>query len=241
MNDEKTEFLVITTKQMAAKTTIPSLVIGDHPVVPSPTACSLGVKLDSHATMEAHVNNVIKGAYLQLRNLGKLRRFFDRGSLECVVHAFITSRLDYCNSLLCGLPVSLINRLQRIQNTAARILTGSPRYEHITPVLHALHWLPVEKRVEYKILLLVYKAINDLAPVYLQELIVPHVPTGSLRSMDQHLVNVPFTSSSLVQSRAFSVAGPRLWNSLPCAIRSATNIGMFKSKLKTHLFREAYN
>jgi hypothetical protein len=241
MNDDKTEFMVISSKKLAAKIVPPSLVIGDHHIVPSTRACNLGILIDSHVTMEAHVTNICKGAYMQLRNISKLKRYLDKDSLELLVHAFITTKLDYCNSLLCGLPTSLISRLQRVQNAAARILTGTPRHEHITPVLRSLHWLPVEKRVEFKILLLVYKVLHGVSPMYLQDLIISHVPTRNLRSMDQHLVNVPFTTSSLVQSRAFSVAGPRLWNALPYAIRSATSASLFKSKVKTHLFREAYN
>jgi len=240
MNDEKTEFMVISSKHMAAKIAPQSLAVGGHHIAPSPTASSLGVLVDSNANMEAHINNICKGAYIQLRNIGKLKRYLSQDSLELVIHAFVTTKLDYCNSLLCGLPATLISRLQRVQNAAARILTGSPRHCHTTPLLRALHWLPVEKRVEFKILLLVYKALHGDGPAYLQDLITPHVPARKLRSVDLHLVNIPFTSSSLVQSRAFSVAGPRLWNSLPCAIRSATSIVLFKKNLKTHLFIEAY-
>jgi len=178
---------------------------------------------------------------MQLRNISKLRRFLDQSSLECIVHAFITSKLDYCNSLFCGLPSSLISCLQRVQNIAARILTGTPRHEHIDPVLYKLHWLPVAKRVEFKTLLLVFKTIHDMAPIYLRELITQHTPSRSLRSSDQHLLKVPFTSSSLVQSRSFSVAGPRMWNTLPSDIRTVQSLCQFKSKLKTYLFTEYYN
>ena len=240
MNEDKTEYLVISSKQMATKIQPVPLVIGNHDITPSSSAKSLGVVLDSHVSMEAHISTICKSSYLQLQNISKLRKYLDRDSLECLVHAFITSKLDYCNSLLYGLPASQLNRLQRIQNTAARILTGTHRYEHIRPVLQELHWLPVDKRVEYKILLLVYKSLSNLAPGYLKELLVPHAPTRSLRSRDQQLLKVPFTSSALVQSRAFSVTGPRLWNALPCAIRSAANTESFKTKLKTHLFKEAY-
>ena len=168
-------------------------------------------------------------------------RYFDQTSLECLVHAFVTSQLDYCNSLLCGIPSSLLHRLQRIQNTAARILTNTSKFDHITPVLKNLHWLPVQKRVEFKILLLVYKCIYKLAPVYLKELIVQYTPSQNLHLADQCLLNVPNTHSMLVTNRAFSVAGPRLWNALPTELRSLSSIGLFKSKLKTHLFRETYS
>jgi len=240
MNRTKTEFLVISSRQMASKITAVPLNVGDSSIAPSLTVCNLGVKLDRFATMEEHSSSICRGAYLQLRNIGKLRSYFDQASLECVVHAFISSKLDYCNSLLVGLPLSLLHRLQSIQNTAARILTGTPKHAHITPVLRDLHWLPVGKRILYKTLLLVFKALHHLAPVYIQELIVEHRPSRNLRSSNQRLLVVPYTSSSLVQSRAFSVVGPRLWNDLPYDIRIEQSIELFKTKLKTFLFRDFY-
>jgi hypothetical protein len=143
--------------------------------------------------------------------------------------------------LLIGLPASLISCLQRVQNTAARILTGTPKYARITPVLQELHWLPVEQRILYKTLLLVSRAIHDQAPLYIQDIIIEHAPTRSLQSANQKLLKVPCTSSSLVQARAFSVVGPRLWNDLPFDIQTEVSIDLFKSKLKTFLFKAAYD
>ena len=119
-------------------------------------------------------------------------------------HAFITTTLDYCNSLLCGAPSTPINKLQRIQNIVARIITGHGRCEHITPVLKALHGLPVQQRIKFKTLVLVYKAVNNLAPVYLQELLHTHAPCRELRSSEMN----PFTRSSVIQQCAFGAAGP---------------------------------
>jgi hypothetical protein len=149
---------------MARKVPNDPHVVGDSQIVPSTSVRNLGLTIDRHNTMEQHVRNVCRIAYWQLKNISRLRHFLDRVSLESVVHAFVTSKLDYCNSLLIGLPYSLLNRLQRIQNTAARIITATPKYEHITPVLRELHWLSVEKRVVFKILLLVFKAIHKIAP-----------------------------------------------------------------------------
>jgi hypothetical protein len=241
MNSDKTEFMIISSKRLANRITRSPLAIEDTLIEPSTSVRSLGVTLDHHAAMDIHIQNVCRGAYLQLKNIRTLKKYLDRSSLECVIHAFVTSRLDYCNSLLIGLPSSLINRLQMIQNTAARILTNTSRFDHITPVLKSLHWLPVQKRIVYKLLLLVYKSVHCLAPSYLQELISPYIPSRTLRSSDQHLLSVPYTSSALIRSRTFSEAGPRLWNSLPYDIRTVPCIELFKSKLKTHLFKDTFN
>ncbi len=102
---------------------------------------------------------------------------------EKLVHAFMTSRLDYCNALLGGCPASSINKLQIVQNAAARVLTRSRKYDHITPILQSLHWLPIKFRISYKILLLAYKALNGLAPAYLTNLLSRYNPTRSLMAL----------------------------------------------------------
>ena len=99
--------------------------------------------------------------------MSKIRTYLDRESTEAIIHAFVTTNLDYCNEILYGLPKVLLNRLQLVQNQrAARIVTFTKKHEHIAPSLIDLHWLPVEYRIIYKILLLVYKAINGLSPSY---------------------------------------------------------------------------
>jgi hypothetical protein len=241
MNDDKTEYLIISSKHMEHKIAPAPLVIGNSEINPSQSARYLGVTIDRFVTMESHISNVCRSSYMQLKNIAKLRPFIDRSSMECIIHGFVTTRLDYCNSLLCGLPSTMLHRLQLIQNTAARILTGTPKFEHITPVLRTLHWLPVEQRIRYKILLTVFKALHKLAPRYIQDMIVPYIPSRNLRSLDLNLLVVPRTSSSLIQARAFSVAGPLMWNSLPPEMRGLDSINKFKSKLKTYLFTQTFN
>ena len=96
--------------------------------------------LDSCLTLNKHVSVVCSAASLHIRNIGKIRHLLTQSITEKLVHAFITARLDYCNSILYGLPKRLIQRLQRIQDTAARLMTRTNRYDHITPVLKRLHW-----------------------------------------------------------------------------------------------------
>ncbi len=240
MNDDKTEVMLITPKHIAKNITCPNLVVGDHEISPSSCVSNLGMTIDSQASMIQHVNKVCKAAYMHLYNISRIKAYLDKSSLERIVHAFITSKLDYGNALLCGYPTTLLQRLQRVQNAAARTITGHNKYHHVSPVLKQLHWLPVEQRIKYKVALLVFKAKNKLGPVYLQELIIPYTPARSLRSGSQELLCVPSTNSSLVNQRAFCVAGPRLWNSLPLELRTENTLVTFKSKLKTHLFVQYY-
>ncbi len=128
---------------------------------------NLGVVLDSNVSFEKHISHVTKTAFFHLRNIAKQQNMLSVSDAEKLVHAFMTSRLDYCNALLGGCPASSINKLQIVQNAAARVLTRSRKYDLITPILQSLHWLPIKFRISYKILLLAYKALNDLAPAYL--------------------------------------------------------------------------
>eukprot|EP00914_Ancora_sagittata_P027124 GHVO01053150.1.p1 GENE.GHVO01053150.1~~GHVO01053150.1.p1 ORF type:complete len:410 (-),score=27.98 GHVO01053150.1:333-1382(-) len=169
MNNEKTEFLVISSKQMQKRLVPVHLHVGGADIQPSARARNLGVLFNQHATMETQISSVCRSAYLQLRCLRRIQKYIDNDALESLVHAFITSKIDYCNSLYIGTPKHQLQRLQRIQNCAARLLVGAERYEHITPILKYLHWLPVDQRVIFKILLLVFKAANNIGPVYLRE------------------------------------------------------------------------
>ena len=187
------------------------------------------------------MNDVSRTAYYHLYNIGRIRCYLSQSAAEQLVHAFITSKLDYCNALLCGLPSLLTKKLQRIQNAAARIITRTSRSAHITPVLFSLHWLPVCQRIQFKVLLIVFKAKCGTGPVYLQELIQPCRQCRELRSSSHHLLNVPFTKSTAISNRAFGVAGPTLWNKLPRDIRAINTLTVFKSRLKTHLFTEYYS
>ena len=240
LNEDKTEYLIISSKAVTRNLQPSALSIGDHNILPSISARNLGVVMDSDASMEAHITSICKSSYAHIYTLQKVKKHLDRQSMELLVHAFITARLDYCNALLLGLPDKLIAKMQRIQNVAARILTGTGRREHITPVLKSLHWLPVEQRIKFKVLVVIYKAIHKKAPVYLNKLVHRYVPTRQLRSSDSDLLVVPFTRSTVVQNRAFDVAGASLWNELDLHIRRSPSLDIFKSKLKTFLFTQFY-
>ncbi len=143
----------------------------------------------------------------------------------------MTSRLDYCNAL-CA---SSINKLHIVQNAAARVLTRSRKYDHITPILQSLHWLPIKFRISYKILILTHKALNGLAPAHLTSLISRYNPTRSLRSQNSGLLVVTRIAKYTKGGRTFSYLAPKLWNSLPDNIRGSDKLSLFKSRLKTEI------
>ena len=239
-NDDKTECLLIGRKSQLKHVTIETISIGDSEITPTESARNLGVIFDTGINMKKHISSVCSKAFLQLRNLYSIRRYLTPSATETLVHAFISSRLDYCNSLLLGLPDCDINKLQRVQNSAARLVTRTQKFNHITPVLVQLHWLPVRQRITFKVLLMAFKALNGLAPSYMCNMLEWYAPARSLRSSDSRLLVVPKSKLVSAGDRAFSVTAPKLWNKLPCDVRNLTNVDSFKTALKTYLFREAY-
>ena len=151
----------------------------------------------------------------------------------------VKSRVDYCNSLFTGLPDVLLRKLQSVLNASARLISGTRKHDHISHVLKDLHWLPVKQRIKFKLLLTVFKCLNGSAPLYLRRRL-NIVNSPKLRSLNKNLLIVPLSKTKLYGDRRFSVAGPRYWNLLPEEIRLSSSIDIFKSKLKTFLFKEAY-
>ena len=215
--------------------------LDDIALASNETVRNLGVIFDPDLSFDLHLKQISRTAFFHLRNISKIRNVLTQKDAEKLVHAFVTSRLDYCNSLLSGSSRKSLKTLQLVQNAAARVLTRTKKKGHITPVLASLHWLPVKSRIEFKILLLTFKALNNMAPLYLKELMVPYQPTRALRSQNSSLLVIPKVSKSRVGARAFSYQAPHLWNHLPLSVREADTICRFKSRLKTFLFDKAYS
>ncbi|MDF4331524.1 hypothetical protein P3396_23550, partial [Vibrio parahaemolyticus] len=148
---------------------------------PTNQARNLGVVLDSDLNFSSHIKTITKSAYYHLKNIARIKELLSKQDTEKLVHAFIFSRLDYCNGVFTGLSKTSIRRLQLVQSAAARVLTNTKRVEPITPVLKSLHWLPVCQRIDFKILLLVYKALNGLGPKYISDLLVHYEASRPLR------------------------------------------------------------
>jgi len=239
LNSEKTELLVITTPTITA-TSLSSLNICGTTIPSSTSVRDLGVHLDTFLKMDIQVRNTCRKAYYQLHLINKIRKFITDEAAKTLVQVNVISLLDYCNCLLAGLPDVLINKLQRVQNCAARTITKIKRADHITPALKELHWLPIKFRIEYKIILLTYKALNGLAPPYLTDLISQYAPIRRLRSSDQDLLNISPYRLKTFGGRSFEVLAPKLWNSLPLQLRRADSTAIFKRRLKTHFFTIAF-
>ena len=239
-NDNKTEFLIIGSSQQLGKLDNISIRVGDSDIHPVPLpVVGLIRGCPWHHTSQ---KSVPLHFIIFIIFVGSEIKYLSRQSSEILVHAFITSRLDYCNGILYGLPDCLLHKLQRVQNACARLIFREQKFCHVTPLIYELHWLPIKYSLDFKILLTTFKILNFLAPTYLSSLISLRLPSKyNLRnSSDNLLLSYPrFKSKATLGDRSFTCAAPKLWNALPFYIRSASTVSIFKAKLKTHLFRHA--
>ena len=192
LNADKTETLLVSRNVKPCP--VPQLCtnFNGEKIVPSEHVRNLDVAFDSKFSLGAHVNKMCQASYLQLYKINEVRKCLSKAACESLIHAFISSRLDSVNAILHGLPDYLIEKLQKEQNHAARVLCGLRKYDHITPALQALHWLPIRKRIEFKIAVLCQKCIHILAPKYLCDMISIYSPKRRLRfSLDKYLLSVP--------------------------------------------------
>jgi hypothetical protein len=240
LNAGKTEYMVVARKRDRVRCNIPDLLVSGSVVQPVTKVRNLGSVFDQEMSMVEHIAAICKSGYYHLHNIALIRKYLDKDSLTTVIHAFVTSRLDYSNCLLYGLPKSKLRRLQLLQNSAARLIAGTSRRESITPVLQQLHWLPVEQRIKFKVILFVYKALHGSAPDYIAALLQEHRPCRMLRSSESRLLTQHPYRLVTAGGRAFQICAPKLWNSLPRDIRDSTSKDILKSRLKAFLFKEAF-
>uniref|UniRef100_A0A671Y9A2 Reverse transcriptase domain-containing protein n=1 Tax=Sparus aurata TaxID=8175 RepID=A0A671Y9A2_SPAAU len=242
LNWEKTEMLVIAPARQRHHVDQVTVTLDNCVISQSSTVKNLGVTFDSTLSFDQHIKEITKIAFYHLRNIAKIRSFLSTADAEILIHAFVSSRLDYCNaSGLSGLPCESTKSLQMVQNAAARVLTRTRTFYHITPILASLHWLPVHLRSDFKVLLMTYKTVHSIAPSYMSDLITPYIPTRALRSENSGLLMVPRIKKKSAGCRAFSYRAAFLWNNLPADLRPAGSVDAFKSKLKTHFFDLAFN
>ena len=241
LNQNKFEFIIFHTCHSNFSRADFSLTLESGLFLPSSEVKNLGVILDERLTMEKHVNAVCRGCHYNLRSIGRIRRYLDDKACQSLVSSLVLSRLDYANSLLYGTLQKFLYKLQLVQNSAARMLEGSRRRDHISPVLYKLHWLPVSYRIRFKLLLICFKSLQGLAPAYLQSSIQVHQPRRELRSENE--IRVAQTTIARTRShgdQCITNAMASEWNGLPLDVRSETTCYGFKKKLKTFLFQQAY-
>ena len=238
--------MLVTSKRTKHLHNLPtSITIGNAQIAFKQSVKNLGFTLDFHLTMNAHVFNIARTCYFELRRLTSICRFLTITATTTLVSAFVLSKIDYCSSLLFGSTHDVTSYLQRIQNYAARVMLRLPTSSiySITIHLKSLHWLPVKVRSTYKIACLCYHCHSSTAPSYVTDMLHKkplHTHNTRSSSYAMHLLNRPAHSKATLGDRSFSFASSSVWNSIPNDVRCAPSLSSFKSSLKTYLFCSVY-
>ena len=206
---------------------------------PVKSARNLGVIFDKNFTFHLHISVLCSSCFYHMRDLQRIRRHLDLDSAKLLANALVSSRLDYCNSLVYGIADIDLTRLQRVQNQLAHLVTKSPPFTRSIPLLRSLHWLPVWFRILFKINLLTYKTLREKQPVYLHSMLAASIPSRLLRSNNDNSLSFPSVKSN-IGARAFHCCAPSLWKNLPLSVHSTSSVATFKKYMKTHLFDLAF-
>ena len=232
LNPDKTEIMFFIPKSLSSCPTINGSIFNDGTCIRfSNTVTNLGVILDRFLTFEPHINSNVAYCYKLLKNVSSIRSLITTSQTEMLVHSVISSRLDYCNSLFYSLTNSNLNKLQKVQNAAARVVLKLRKRDSIRLELINLHWLRIRERIMFKVIVFVFKCLNEMAPVELSSLLI--VDNNESCTLKYRFLN------SVYGRRSFRYAAPRLWNALPISIRKLNSLDNFKSKLKYHLFNNS--
>ena len=244
LNDNKTELMLVTSKRTTHLHNLPtSITVGNAHIPFKQFVKNFDFTLCFHLTMNAHVSNIARTCYFELRRLASIRGFPASTATATLVSAFVLSRIDYCNSLLFGSTHDVTSHLQRIQNYAARVILRLSMSSSITIHLRSLHCLPVKVRSTCKTACLCYHCHNSTAPSYVADMLHEkplHTRNTRSSSYTMPLLNRPAHSKATLGYRSFSFASSSVWNSIPNDVRCAPSLSSFKSRLKTYLFRSVY-
>ena len=243
LNEDKTECLIIGKKNdISNMRNIQNLSVNNTPMNVSKSVKNLGVLLDCSLTLKEQISKIVKISGYHLRNIAFVRKYLDECTVKKLVHNYIISRLDFCNSIYYGLPNYHMKKIQLIMNRAARLIKGVGPRERITPILIELHWLPVKARIVYKICLLVFNALKFGKPEYVRRMLKDFQPdTDMLLRHGSDLLRLQEPRCNLqLGFRAFEISAPRLFNKLPQHVKNSDTTAVFKKKLKTFLFGDSY-
>ena len=240
LNAEKTEFILLGHKQQRDKfEDLFPIKLLNIDTMPSDSVKNLGVIFDSNMTFGKNMTQLCKISFYHIRNLKRIRKYLSLTAAKSIANALVCGRLDYCNSLLTGVTSSDLDRLQRVQNCLARVVTRSPRFSPSFPLLKSLHWLPIKARIQFKLGTITYKALTENQPPYLRTHLTISNTGRGLRSDSRRCLVVPKIKSK-TGSSAFSACAPTYWNSLPCATRCSNSLASFRKSQKTYLFKISY-
>ena len=235
LNDSKTDIVIFGKNSVLSKLNLHGIITNNGNCIKfSDSVKNLGVNLDKSLTLDKHINHIVSSSYNCLRKISYIRKFINTKQCEQLIHSIISSKLDFSNSLLLGLPSYALQKLQRVQNAAMRKITRKRKYQSVSNDFNTYHWLNIEQRIIFKTLVIIYKCIHGNGPKHLINLLNIH----SRQSNNNIFLQInSFFPKSLIGKRAFQYYAPHVWNNIPSCIRNSITLLNFKSLLKTFLFQ----
>ena len=237
INPDKTEILLFYPKSMENEVIIRGTMIAENKCIRfSDVVKNVGVWLDKNLDMTHHINKIVSHSYKILKDISRIRSVISKKNTEMLVHSVISSRLDYCNSLLYNISKSNLNKFQKVQNAAARIVLRKRKTQSVTQDMKGLHWLRIESRIIFKILLIVDKSMKGKS----SKKVSIDLKNNNNRNEDQLKLKISFAKTKYGERR-YKYVAPRLWNALPLSIRNEEKIETFKKKVKSLLIEDSEN
>ena len=216
LNDDKTECLLIRPNKCKQDLNCTSLSFGHNVILFSATAKNFGFPFTDDMRIDAHVQDVCRIVYIDIRLISSIRHFLSIDATKTLLSAFVLPKLDYCMSLFHDSPMYMLERLQKVQNSAARLIFQCRKQNHISSLLMSLHWLPINARMEYKLSVIRHSFFFGLSPICLSDLLSVYTPKRNLRSSyDNGILCIPKLRKKTFGHRSFSFAAPTIWNSVP--------------------------
>ena len=241
INAKKTKFLLIGTRQLLRRLPVEmSLSFLGEVITPVSNAKDLGVILDSNLSYDCHIKDLTSSCMSKLCQISRVKDSFDHNTLQLIISALVMSKLYYCSSVWSNTSIGNIKKLQGVQNFAARIITNTKKYDHITPVLHELGWLPIKDHLLFRDSIMTFKCMNGLAPPYLSNIFCKRNTIHNFDTRKSGSLQIPLCKTKTGQ-RSFRYRAVNIWNDLHPTLKKITSLNVYKKELKKDILTKSYS
>ena len=230
INPDKTKLIVFGTKQMLSRLDDFKLSLLGKQLTPCDPVRDLGVYVDSHLSYDEHISKTVSSCVSRLCQINRANNVFDQRTPKLVINALVFSRLCYCSSVWSNTAKKNVNKLQLVQNFAACIVANKRKYDHVTPILKSLNWLPVRDHLYFRDAVLAFKFMSDLAPVYLSDKLTRRSTVSSRKTRNSQMLNIPLFRSATGQ-KTFHYRAVNIWNNLNNNFKLCIDVNSFRNKL----------
>ena len=240
LNPEKTKLMIFGSRPMIRRLSDFKLSLLGKELLPSESIKDLGVTFDPTLSFDNHILATVSSCMSKLAQINRAKHAFNSGLLVTIINALVFSKLYYCSTVWSSTTACNVQKLQLVQNFAARIISGTYKFEHITPSLKNLRWLPVKKQLYLRDAVFAFKCMTGCAPTYLTSQFVKRQQISSRTTRNSQQLNIPLCKTTAGQ-RSFYYRIVKLWNSLDKDLKLCESHTNFKKTLKTKLLSEFLN